>query len=692
MKINRRGFISLGLGATAGLTLSPLPYKLLDDVSIWTQNWPWVPVPKDGRESFIDSVCTLCPCGCEIIVRKIDERVISTFGRNGGICPLGLSGPQLLYTPTRVMSPMLRVNGGFQPVSWDNAISMLVSRLKDLQGEGEEQRLACLTETNLGTGPRLMKQFMDIFGSTGFSHVPSADDSWEVVTEKLTGRGFVPGYDLEGAHTIYSFGCAVVEGWGNPIRSMQVRAIWKQNGATLVQVEPRLSITAAMADRWVACKAGSEATLAFGLCHVMLEASPACRQRLANAVTKPDDLRELLRHRYSLQQVAAKTRLSEEVIESLAVQFVESSHPLAICGKGEGRSAVDSREVFATLLLNILAGSINKSGGLDCIEREYVSRSIPSDQGSLEALFETAATSSLPTIEVLLVAGANPYYEIPGSRNLTEAIGKIPFVVSFSAHWNETAMHSNLVLPVHSHLEGYRDIPVYNGLKNPKIGLSKPVSKRLFDSRYAEDILIETAARLCGPMSQAFSFTNFETYLQQEIGERWQELSRKGLVDLPLNRKNRIPVINFAAFQDKPVQLRGSRKEYPLILVPRVSLRLHSGNVGSSPFMMKTVAETVLKENSGFIDINPLTANDLKLSEGDAVKLTTPQTDATVLVHLDEGTAPGLVVMPQGLGHTAFDEYLAGKGVNVSLLLESTIDPVTEYPVAWGARAKLRKV
>ncbi|MBW1898951.1 MAG: hypothetical protein JRI61_07825, partial [Deltaproteobacteria bacterium] len=52
MKIDRRYFLSLGIGAAAGTALSPLPWKSMDDSSIWSQNWPWTPVPPDGEATY----------------------------------------------------------------------------------------------------------------------------------------------------------------------------------------------------------------------------------------------------------------------------------------------------------------------------------------------------------------------------------------------------------------------------------------------------------------------------------------------------------------------------------------------------------------------------------------------------------------------------------------------------------------
>ena len=115
MKIDRRSFLSFLIGGAAGTTLSPLPWKLMDDSAIWTQMWPWTPVPEDGESSYVNSVCTLCSGGCGITIRKIDDRAVKIEGmkgypvNDGGLCLLGLSGLQLLYSPTRVKGPLKRV-------------------------------------------------------------------------------------------------------------------------------------------------------------------------------------------------------------------------------------------------------------------------------------------------------------------------------------------------------------------------------------------------------------------------------------------------------------------------------------------------------------------------------------------------------------------------------------------------------
>ena len=47
--------------------------------------------------------------------------------------------------------------------------------------------------------------------------------------------------------------------------------------------------------------------------------------------------------------------------------------------------------------------------------------------------------------------------------------------------------------------------------------------------------------------------------------------------------------------------------------------------------------------------------------------------------------------MARGLGHTAYDRFLAGKGVNINSLIGSVEDPASGLDAAWGIRAQLAK-
>ena len=120
-------------------------------------------------------------------------------------------------------------------------------------------------------------------------------------------------------------------------------------------------------------------------------------------------------------------------------------------------------------------------------------------------------------------------------------------------------------------------------------------------------------------------------------------------------------------------------------------MRLVNRFIGDPPFVIKTVEDTVLKGKDIFIEINPKTAKQLGLSEGKYARLTTPKGNAKVRVHLFEGIKEGIIALPRGLGHTAYDNYIADKGVNYNELIGAVYDPASGLDAAWGIRAKLGK-
>ena len=87
------------------------------------------------------------------------------------------------------------------------------------------------------------------------------------------GRDQVPTYDFANARLVISFGADFLGTWGSPVSQMAGYA--KMRGGrpgirgTLVQIEPRMSLTGASADEWVAIRPGTEGILALGLANAL---------------------------------------------------------------------------------------------------------------------------------------------------------------------------------------------------------------------------------------------------------------------------------------------------------------------------------------------------------------------------------------------------------------------------------------
>ena len=109
MKLGRRAFLQFAAGAVGGTLLTPIPWQLMDDSAIWSQNWWWRPSPERGEITKVATTCMLCDGGCGIQARLVNKnRAILLEGNPknpvnaGGICPLGAAGLQFFYAPYRV--------------------------------------------------------------------------------------------------------------------------------------------------------------------------------------------------------------------------------------------------------------------------------------------------------------------------------------------------------------------------------------------------------------------------------------------------------------------------------------------------------------------------------------------------------------------------------------------------------------
>jgi anaerobic selenocysteine-containing dehydrogenase len=561
--------------------------------------------------------------------------------------------------------------------------------------------------------------------------MPSIDDSYELVLKLMQGVDASAGFDVENTDFILSFGSGILEGWGSPVRMFSANSKWKKNGGKVYQVEPRLSNTAAKSDHWIPINPGTEVVLALGIAHVIIKDGLYNREFINNYSYNFDNWKRVVLKDYSPSSVEQRTGVNKTTIVALAKDFARAKRPLAICGKGQGTNPGSASEFMAVHALNALVGSISMDGGVLAVDAPgYVqwpevnkddiaesgtqmnridgagSENYPYAKYLLNRFIESIISSNGSPVNVLLVYGANPYYSLPDSNSVKKAFEKIPFIVSFSSYMDETAQQSDLILPNHVYLERYEDVAQARSFNRPIIGLAKPIIKPQFNTKHSGDVIISLAQKMGGSVANAFPWKNYEQCLKETLGDKWKALNDNGFwvdktfttpgwrnafrtstlkCDFSYNELFSLPHFNIMGIKkDNP--------EYPLALIPYDSMRLANGFIGDTPFVMKTVEDTILKGKDLLIEINPDTAQKYRLSEGSRAIVKTPKGELKVRVHLSQGIAPDLVAAPRGLGHTAYDKYLSGKGTNVNELMGMLEDRASGHDAAWGIAAQLKKV
>jgi len=714
MKVDRRSFLGLGLGAAAGVAVTPATWKLMDDSSIWTQNWPWTPVPLSGEVTFDNTVCSLCPGNCGLSVRKINGRPVKIEGRKdypvntGGVCLHGISGLQYLYDPSRIKAPMKRSADSLVEISWEEAEKIAAGKFAEIRNSGKADKIACVTKNGNGTIPGLFARLLKALGSNNFYSMETMDKTWAMTLEKMHGAPLSPGFDLENSDFVLSFGAGLIEGWGSPVNNFKANSSRKGREATLVQVEPRLSNTAANADAWIAAKPNTEADLALGIAGVMISENIYNASYVSQFAKGFPELAAMLKENYSPEAVAVTTGIKADKIVDIARRFAKAKAPIAIAGKGRGMTAGSVTEFSAVHLLNCLAGNINAKGGvwtlpfqdyakwpevvMDAAATSGIAKPAIDPSGSVAGLF--AGEIKEKKVEALLVFEANPCFDLRDTKAVTKAVQDIPFVVSFSSYMDETTSQADLILPSHIFLERLQDLPSCAGVARRVTGLSKPVVKPLFNTKNPGDAVIAIAKAMAGTMGESFPWESYDKCLEAVASDLWADLSGKGYAAAEVEPPLLNLVADFASVSknEDSAAVEGSEASFPLLLIPVDDVRIAAGSLISSPFAVKTVSDTVLFGKDLLVEMNPETARANKLAQGDLAVIETPKGKATVRVNLFEGIMPGVVAMAKGLGHVLDNNrYVGGKGVNINELMGPVKDAASGLDAAWGIRAKISR-
>jgi anaerobic selenocysteine-containing dehydrogenase len=800
---NRRNFIKLVLGGAVGTALSPIPWKMADDSTIWTQNWPWVPVPRVGAVSQANTVCQLCPGGCGIEALKIDHRPVKIEGRPdyptnpGGICPLGAGGLQLLYNENiRYTEPMKRMgprgSGEFVAVSWDQALQELSDRLVDLRRQRRPDAVVAVDgNPSRSSMALLIKRFMEALGSPNYMRIPDVEDTYALVNLLMEGYRGPMSYDLENADFVLSFGCGLLEGWGAPGRVLNAWGLWRSDPrkgkTTVVQIEARASNTASKADQWLAVRPGSEAALALGLAHVIIAEGIYDKDFVDHHAFGFEDwtaeggrarrgFKSMVLERYALAAVAQATGLDADLIVAVAKGFAAAKAPIALCGKGKGNLNGDLYEFMAVQSLNALVGNINQSGGVlvhdrplpdswpeigpDATASEGLRRA-RLDQAGTEVypfsgslvgnLADTILTSVQSPVDTILVFSANPVYTLPDGGAFRSALKKVPYIVSFSPFKDETAAMADLILPDHVSLEKADDVVWPPGLPSPFYALTQPVVEPLYDTRHSGETLLRLAKMLKGSVAEAFPWEDYEGVLKTrakgffESGRRqsgdpsfeemWRKLATGGFWYQPRHDQEgsqglfQTPSGKFEFFSQRietalgdltrgrstQAALRGmglgddehmacmphyvapeaaveeDQEKYPLLLLPYDLINISSGWLPNPPYLNKTLFDHQLRKGESFVELNPETAAKYNLKQGDRIIIESARSALKARLNLFEGAMPGILFIPTGFGHTAYDAYQRDKGVNPNDIIAGGTDRLSGQLVWWNTRVRVKK-
>ncbi|MFF3725917.1 molybdopterin-dependent oxidoreductase [Streptomyces erythrochromogenes] len=427
-------------------------------------------------------ICPLCEATCGLTLTIEGTTVTGARGdrddvfSRGFICPKGAAFGQIDADPDRLRTPLVRRDGRLQEATWDEAYDAIAAAVPGLVAEyGAQSVGVVLGNPNVHTmagalyPPLLLKTLgtRNLFTASTLDQMPKHVSSGFLFGDPLT----IPVPDLDRTDFLLLLGANPVESNGSlctapdfPGRLKALRA----RGGTLVVVDPRRTRTAALADRHLAPRPGSDALLLAALAHTLLAEKLTAPGALEERVEGLGELGAALAS-FTPEAVAPACDLTAVEIRSLARELAAA--PTAAVYGRIGSCTVEHGTLASWLVdvLNILTGNLDRPGGalfpLSATDRAprpagpgrgfTVGRWHSRVSGHAEAkselpiaaLAEEIETPGEGRIRTLIAIAANPVLSAPDGDRLDRALAGLDFMVSVDPYLNETSRHAHVVLP-----------------------------------------------------------------------------------------------------------------------------------------------------------------------------------------------------------------------------------------------------
>jgi predicted molibdopterin-dependent oxidoreductase YjgC len=384
------------------------------------------------------TICPLCSMGCELDVWLKDGRIVSTSPSSKGSVNHGqacVKGRFLIkdvvYSSQRILFPLIKKNGEFEEVNWDEALDFVTQKLKEFKGSEialiESSQLACedgfvarkfasdvLKTKNVDTRS-IFSPYEDYHSAAKKSGSPTA------LNFNIK--------DISEADTIFLSGSDIVR--SHPIIWLEVLKAVK-NGAKLIVVSPVEYLLNRFVWRWLRIKPGSESLLFGFLAKFLLEDSEA--KKKLDIAGSDGFVKSLEKIRTS--DIVKLTGVDENSLKQVSGLLANEGPIVFLFGAGIAQSPSDATNASAIRNLAYLSGSKLLPLGLEFNDRGLF------ELTDLSTEWKITKDNILKKLSDGIIKGLY----IVGSTTLPKT-KKTEFLVIQSSFLDENSKNADVLLP-----------------------------------------------------------------------------------------------------------------------------------------------------------------------------------------------------------------------------------------------------
>ncbi|MFE7170789.1 molybdopterin oxidoreductase family protein [Streptomyces sp. NPDC057616] len=689
--------------------------------------------------------CPYCALQCGMNLTPAPDGTVEVSERadfpvnRGALCGKGRTAPAVLSSRVRLTSPLVRSEGTLVPATWDEALDRIAGELRRTRSEHGPDAVGVfggggLTNEKaytLGKFARVVLGTSQIDYNGRFCMSSAA-----AAGTKAFGLDRGLPFPLE---DIPRTGCVILVGSNlaeTMPPSLRFFSELRENGGTLIVVDPRRTKTAEQADLHLAPRPGTDLALALGLLHLVVAEGRVDEAYIEDRTSGWEEARAAAMAHWP-EYVERITGVSVPELREAVRLFCEPEAAMVLTARGPEQQAKGTDTVGAWINLCLatgragrplsgygcLTGQGNGQGGRehgqkadqlpgyrkldDPQARRHVAEvwgvdpdSLPGPGRSAYELLDALGTD----IRSLLLMGSNPVVSAPRAAHVEQRLNSLGFLAVCDVVLSETAALADVVLPVTqwaeetgttTSLEGRvllrrQAITAPDGVRSDLEVLHELAGRLGVEKGFptdAEEVFEELRRASAGGPADYSGITYRR--LAEENGVFWpcpqEEPAQEGAADAAHPGTPRLFLDRFATPDGRarfvPVSHRASAEEpdeeYPVLLTTgRVVAQYQSGA------QTRRVPELNAAAPGPFVELHPRLAARLGAAEGDPVAVVSRRGRAVAPARITTSIRPDTVFMPF---------HWPGEG-RANTLTNPALDPTSRMPEFKACAVRLEVV
>jgi anaerobic selenocysteine-containing dehydrogenase len=440
---------------------------------------------KEGKETVIPTFCDMCGpsqrCGVYAFVK--DGRFIKVGGMKeaptsqGALCAKGHSAPQWVYSRDRLKVPLKRVGekgeGKFEKITWNEAIGTIASRLKEQKEKYGPETLAILSPAYRSYYPYFLR-FLAAHGSPNYCHSGICAMQMMFTFSYTYAMNASPEFDKSdlivywGSQPVYA---------GPPLQNAKSFIKAKGRGTKIIAIKPSVEPDSGMADIWVPVRPGTDAALALGMLHVVVNEGLIDRTFVNQWCYGYDQLKERVQE-YPPEWAEKVSGVPAKQIREVARMYATTPKACISIGNGLEHAHASNDSIRAVCILIAITGHLDREGGnvfptmggggirTNSLElrgartQEMVDKLIapefpralqPFMFGSHAAYYgalESILTEKPYLLRTVIAPGTQPLVSTRQPKKVVEALKKLDFFVVVDVARTADMDYADIVMPV----------------------------------------------------------------------------------------------------------------------------------------------------------------------------------------------------------------------------------------------------